>query len=117
MSKIYIVRDYDDGRILGAFDNKEKLNWFLNEHEDEWPAEEYKVNDTNGLRIMSVYDLVFYPESPNKVSRKVYSTPTYVGYYKYKGKIEGPGPGAVFVEVQADSLDEAIERAKSHAQQ
>jgi hypothetical protein len=111
MNKIYIVRD--DSRIFGVFDDKKKLDWFLNGYEDEWTADEYEANDTGGLQVLPVYELVLRPDSLELINYGLYSFPTHVGYYQYNGKSEH----AMFVQVQADSLNKAIEKAKEHGHQ
>jgi hypothetical protein len=107
MSKIYAVLD-EDHRIVSLFDDKEKLDWFLNGYEKDWVIETYEANDTGGLRVLNVYHLTLSLDSLDPIEYETYAIPVHPGYCRYKGKMKT----TIFVEVRADSLDEAVDRAK-----
>jgi hypothetical protein len=110
MNKIYIV--WDKNRMITAvFDNKEKLAWFLNGDDESWDVEEYEVNNTKNMRVLNLYTLVF---DLSQLELAPYSSwneskvPIEPGHYRITRRSDDK----LFVEVQADSLNEAIVRVK-----
>jgi hypothetical protein len=108
MNRVYLVFD-DHKNIIAAFDDKAKLDYFMNGHEPDWVIEDCPIDDTNE-RIFRIYSLILHPDSFEVIDYNAYTMPTYAGYCI----VDRMTKNALFVDVQADSLDEAIQKVKEH---